>query len=383
MDHDIALDLIRELEESRSKTALRCYRFGETHNDVDWLDRVVADCPIFDKVPIRIKDRLVDTPARNLEVLGANRRIRKRWKNEGVVIHLYAGKNEGYDLTRALKEAGGDTTRLLEVDILRNQSHDMSKDDAMYAALLRIAMLGCVDAVIGGPNCRTRSELRHHPVTGLPGPSRSLGRPWGLDELDEVEKAKCHLDDVLLLRMVTLYIVAKLGRDARLSQEKNPALLPTVKFLMEQPAAPQHMPEVASFWRTEEWKIMKEHLNLDLVTFNQGAYGGMAVKPTSLALNMEFMVPEDRGPPKAFLKTKHEVLSSELARWAPGMMREIARSITVNIQKRRVTMKALSWQEHLAQGHVPFRRDCAVCQRAAARDRPHRAQGLRACSRWI
>ena len=104
----------------------------------------------------------------------------------------------------------------------------------------------------------------------------------------------------------------------------------------------------------------------------------MAVKPTSLALNMEFMVPEDRGHLKAFLKTKHEVSSSELARWAPGMMREIARSITVNIQKRRVTMKALSWQEHLAQGHVPFRRDCAVCQRAAARDRPHRAQGIAA-----
>ena len=79
----------------------------ETHNGVDWLDRVVADCPIFDKVPIRIKDRLLDSPARNLEVLGVNRRIRKRWKNEGVVIHLYAGKNEGYDLTRALKEAGG------------------------------------------------------------------------------------------------------------------------------------------------------------------------------------------------------------------------------------------------------------------------------------
>ena len=85
------------------------------------MDRVVADCPIFDKVPIRIKDRLADSPARNLEVLGANRRIRKRWKNEGAVIHLYAGKHEGYDLTRALKEAGGDTTRLLEVDILRDK----------------------------------------------------------------------------------------------------------------------------------------------------------------------------------------------------------------------------------------------------------------------
>ena len=56
-----------------------------------------------------------------------------------------------------------------------------------------------------------------------------------------------------------------------------------LRFLMEQPAAPQHMPEVmlevASFWRTEEWRVMKEYLNLDLVTFNQGAYGGMAVKP--------------------------------------------------------------------------------------------------------
>lgn len=131
------------------------------------MDKVVADCPIFDKIPIRIKDRLADTPARDLDILGVNRRIRKRWKNEGVVIHLYAGKREGYDLTRALKEAGGDTTRLLEGDIQWDQNHDVSKD--------RIAMLGWVDAVIGGPNCRTRSELRHHPVTGLPGPSRSLG----------------------------------------------------------------------------------------------------------------------------------------------------------------------------------------------------------------
>ena len=376
LDHEEALELIRELEETRSRTALRCYIFGESQTDVDWMERVVDECPIFDKIPQRIRDRLADTPSRDLEILGVNRRIRRRWKNEGVVIHLYAGKKEGYDLTRALKEAGGDTTRLLEVDIQRDQQHDMSKDDAMYAALLRIAMLGWVDAVIGGPNCRTRSELRHHPVTGMPGPSRSLGKPWGLDELDEVERAKCHLDDLLLFRMVTLYIVAKIGRDARLSQEKENNLQPVVRFLMEQPAAPEHMPDVASFWRTEEWRVMKDHLNLDLVTFNQGAYGGMAVKQTSLALNMDFTVPEDRGPPKAFLKAKHQVSSSDLARWAPGMMREIARQITSTIQKKRVTLKALSWQEHLAQGHVPFRRDCAVCQRAAAKDRPHRSQGI-------
>ena len=60
------------------------------------------------------------------------------------------------------------------------------------------------------------------------------------------------------------------------------------------------------------------YLNLDLVTFNQGAYGGVAVKPTSLALNLEFTVPEDQGPPKAFLKSKHQVSSAELARWGTG-----------------------------------------------------------------
>ena len=53
----------------------------------------------------------------------------------------------------------------------------------------------------------------------------------------------------------------------------------------------------------------------------------MAVKPTLLALNMDFQVPEDKGPPKAFLQAKRQVSSTDLARWAPGMMREVARQI--------------------------------------------------------
>lgn len=56
--------------------------------------------------------------------------------------------------------------------------------------------------------------------------------------------------------------------------------------------------ECAAFWRMEEWGAMKAYLGLGLVTFNQGAYRGMAVKPTSLALNMEFDAPENRRPPK-------------------------------------------------------------------------------------
>ena len=35
-------------------------------------------------------------------------------------------------------------------------------------------------------------------------------------------------------------------------------------------------------------------------------------------------------------------------------------------------MKKLSWEEHIKLGHLPYRRDCRVCQEASARDRPHR-----------
>ena len=53
----------------------------------------------------------------------------------------------------------------------------------------------------------------------------------------------------------------------------------------------------------------------------------------------------------------------------------IATQIVGHIQKKRVTLQVLSWREHSAQGHSPFR-DCGVCQRAAARQRPHQAQGI-------
>ena len=35
-------------------------------------------------------------------------------------------------------------------------------------------------------------------------------------------------------------------------------------------------------------------------------------------------------------------------------------------------MKALTFEEHVAFGHVPYRRDCAVCQRASQQNFPHR-----------
>ena len=63
-----------------------------------------------------------------------------------------------------------------------------------------------------------------------------------------------------------------------------------------------------------------------------------------------------------------ELSAEELARWAPGMMRSVARALVQQIQQKDVQVRKLSWDEHVRNGHVPFRRDCA------ARSRPHRRQ---------
>ena len=64
----------------------------------------------------------------------------------------------------------------------------------------------------------------------------------------------------------------------------------------------------------------------------------------------------------------------QLARWAPGMMRAVATALVRQVQQKEIMARKLSWDEHVRNGHVPFRRDGGVCQRAAARSRPHRRQ---------
>ena len=55
------------------------------------------------------------------------------------------------------------------------------------------------------------------------------------------------------------------------------------------------------------------------------------------------------------------------------MMRELARCCRKEVDgQSKVKVKALSWGERVKLGHLPFRRDCRVCQEASARGRPHR-----------
>ena len=103
-----AHELIYELDQSKSLSALRQSLMRDNSLEMDWLEKLVATHPTLAQLPERVKAKL-----ENLNLLGVNRRIRKRWMREGVILHLYAGPDEGYTLKRAVKEAGGARCRSL------------------------------------------------------------------------------------------------------------------------------------------------------------------------------------------------------------------------------------------------------------------------------
>ena len=98
-----------------------------------WLDRLVREHPVFERLPDDVKDKLLETPDHNLDKLGLNRRLRRRLKARGAILHLYARADEGYTLLRAMKEVGGDNTVLIEVDVLRDpEGHDMLRRGGIF-----------------------------------------------------------------------------------------------------------------------------------------------------------------------------------------------------------------------------------------------------------
>ena len=170
-------------------------------------------------------------------------------------------------------------------------------------------------------------------------------------------------DDILLWRMVFLYMVANYVSKARSHSQ--------VHFALEQPASPQeYMPQTVSFWDTKQWKELKAEFNFEEITFEQKRMGGPATKPTTVAGTLELDAGDDRWTKgKSYAKISN---SKALARWPPGLMHMMATAIVEQVLHQEVPIKALSWQEHLAYNHLPYRRDCRVCQESLQQADLHR-----------
>ena len=371
VEHSVALELIEELEKIEAEKCKGVRIAKAEVMEAKWIEDLVEAHPVLRTLTSEVKEALKMKPAADLRGLPQiNRRRRKRILREGALIHLYAGENEGYTLARAMKEVGADRSTLVEVDLLRGGEHDMMKDQ-LYSSLLRLALDGKMRSMVGGPNCRTRSVLRHYPVEGVEGGGPRPLRAWGGEEFGkrDLTPSEAHLvweDDVLLWRMMMIYIVAEEVNKVEPGKKK------MIGFGIEQPAYPEYMPEVVSLWKTSQWMKMKEMYGLEEVTFNQGDYGGEAVKPTTWGGSLSIEVPTKKNEEAKSRKENKSRDSKTLARWAPGFMREVARALQQQVLGLQVRMTKLSWREHIQHGHVPFRKDCRVCQESSAKAAPHR-----------
>ena len=140
----------------------------------------------------------------------------------------------------------------------------------------------------------------------------------------------------------------------------------------------------------------KKLLQLMEVAFDRGALGHEQVKPTRLLTSSWHMykplqgkrvAPGGRGPmlrPQGWRERFEQ--SRSWASWAVGLCEAV---IAAWIDHQRswhdrnqdsvadqARLRALNpdWEKHFHQDHLPFRRDCAVCVEAAAKQRPHYRQ---------
>ena len=212
---------------------------------------------------------------------------------------------------------------------------------------------GSPKALLLGPNCRTRSVPRHFPLPipgGGPRPLRSWHEPWGKATNTEEEKAKVWEDHVLLWRGLMIFVAQEEVRKAVGGGEEG-----KIKLMLEQPAnqlTTFPSPELVSFWGTKDWQSLKRLYNLQEQTFKQSDFGGKAVKPTTIGGNLKL---KNLQSPEEFREEEIKAINSskDLARWAPGLMREIAERLQEVVMRRRVRFAQMSWHEHLQRGHTP------------------------------
>ena len=119
ISRNLALELIDELESAKKEKKVKAMT-GEMKSDLtSWMVQLVDAHPVLRELPEWLRCRLAVEPG-SWNFLAGNARMRKRWQDRGVLVHLYAGPDEGFTLRRALHQVGGTEAAddLLEIDIL-------------------------------------------------------------------------------------------------------------------------------------------------------------------------------------------------------------------------------------------------------------------------
>ena len=351
----------------------------------------------FPNVPKRIwrymKGQGVDTPGVHLPWNRAQRRRHAQAK--AIVIHLYAG-----EASKDWSLGWPADVEMITLDVRDGQN---VHDAATWAYLWRLAASGRVVAVLGGPPCRTVSRL----LEKTPGPPRLRSRNgperFGFEHLNESQQQKTDSDTALYLKQLGLYMHAHESWDgSRWPHMKHVAN--RVGFMLESPQDPKTYlqngegDESASFWAWDETRDFLEAFQpngMELISFDQGAFGHTRKKPTTCMTNLPDMKELDgcrSGERERHLAVNLDERLNQTASWslwAPGLRAAIKTSLLVLVEWYGISPPKLSkslgldqWKQHINQGHQPYRRDCRTCILNMAGSKPHRRREHAGSSAW-
>ena len=249
-----------------------------------------------------------------------NRRIRRRLeRSNGVLIHLCSGKQRWKPVCHARFE-------VFEVEI--QQSHDILRP-SVYSCLLKLARLGLIGGVIGGPSCSTLSRLRNVYDNG-PRPLRGRGDEtrYGLSDLNEEEHRAVRDSNAIWVRMVAVRLLSHAVNQDTMFGGEQPEDIPN----------PQNDSQPSIF----DWPAivkLQELFDFRVACFDQLVLGHPTIKPTAVLTNNwdlwvslhELRATEEErriaGSPFRGLSVQDRIrLSQKLACWAPGLSMLIAKA---------------------------------------------------------
>ena len=249
-----------------------------------------------------------------------NRHRRRQLETaKGVIVHLFAGTAVKWD---DLRSTGYE---VLCLDILKNDKEDLH-NPSLWGYLCRLARLGKLKILVGGPPCRTLSRLRHR----RPGPRPLRGRQqlrWKLPDLTDLEETLADGDSALILKMLGLY-------DIMVEFSTTPTA-----FLLEHPTDPADYVEkeeldrndFPSIWEWEEVLSFAKRHQMKWIKCDQGAMGHCRRKPTTLLGNLsgleslqELRQGHREGNDQQFLEVDLKTRMQQTASWACWAPRLVA-----------------------------------------------------------
>ena len=192
-----------------------------------------------------------------------NRRIRRRLeRSNGVLIHLCSGKQRWKPVCHARFE-------VLEVEV--QHGHDILSP-SVCSYLLKLARLGLIRGVIGGPQCSTLSRLRNVYDNG-PRPLRGRGDEtrYGLPDLNEEEYNAVRDSNAIWVRMVAVWLLSHAVNQDTMFGGEQPEDIPN----------PQNDSQPSIF----DWPAivkLQELFDFRVACFDQLVLGHPTIKPTAV-----------------------------------------------------------------------------------------------------